>query len=201
MRVSSPAFADRDPNMDAIAALTQRVSAGPLVDPAPDDAALATIFAAATRAPDHGRLRPWRFFVVRGDARHALGELLVAAARRRDPATPDAQLERERAKPLRAPLVLVVAARVDHAHKIPAIEQVLSAGTAAQNVMLAAFALGYGCAWKTGGPAYDDAVKAAFGLAPGDAIVGFLYLGTHAKPPLPPPALDPAQFVTEWTGA
>lgn len=186
--------------MDAIEALTRRVSAGPLADPAPTDAELATLLAAATRAPDHGRLRPWRFLVVRGDARLALGERLVAAQRRRDPQTPEAQLERERAKPLRAPLILVVAARIDHAHKIPAIEQVLSAGAAAQNVMLAAFALGYGCAWKTGEPAYDDDIKAAFGLAPGDAIVGFLYLGTNAKPLLPPPALDAAQFVSEWKG-
>jgi nitroreductase len=66
--------------------------------------------------------------------------------------------------------------------------------------MLAAFALGYGCAWKTGEPAYDDDIKAAFGLAPGDAIVGFLYVGTNAKPPPPPAALDAAQFVSEWTG-
>ena len=186
--------------MDAIAALTQRVSAGPLVDPAPTDADLATIFAAATRAPDHGRLRPWRFFVIRGEARRKLGERLVALARRKDPAIPEAQLERERAKPLRAPLIVVVAAVVDPAHKIPAIEQVLSAGAAAQNVMLAAFALGYGCAWKTGDPAYDDEIKAAFGLAPKDAIVGFLYLGTNAKPPLPPPEMDPAQFASEWAG-
>jgi nitroreductase len=187
--------------MDAIEALTRRVSAGPLVDPAPADADLVRIFAAATRAPDHGRLRPWRFFVVRGQARDTLGELLVAALRRRNPETPASQFERERAKPLRAPMIVAVAASVDIAHKIPAIEQVLSAAAAAQNVMLAAFALGYGCAWKTGEPAYDPEIKAAFGLKPADAIVGFMYLGTNAKPLPPPPALDAAQFVSEWTGS
>jgi nitroreductase len=102
---------------------------------------------------------------------------------------------------LRAPLILAVAAKVDTQNKIPPIEQVLSAGAAAQNVMLAAFALGYGCAWKTGDAAYDPAVKAAFGLSPEDAIVGYMYLGTNAKPLPPPPATDPRQYTTEWTGS
>jgi nitroreductase len=99
---------------------------------------------------------------------------------------------------LRAPLVVVVAAKVNEQTHIPAIEQVISAGAAAENIMVAAFALGYGCAWKTGDAAYDPGVKAAFGLAPTDAIVGFLYLGTNASPPAPPSPLDVSAHVVEW---
>ena len=187
--------------MDTLHTLTHRVSSGALVAPAPSDDALAQILAAATRAPDHGLLRPWRFFVIRDDARNALGDLMVERLLERVPDTDPAQVDRERKKPLRAPMILVVAAKVDSANKIPAIEQVLSAGAAAQNVMLAAFDLGYGCAWKTGEAAYDPAVKAAFGLAPHDAIVGFLYLGTNPKPLLPPREINPMQYVTEWTGS
>ena len=82
--------------------------------------------------------------------------------------------------------------------QIPAIEQILSAGAAAQNVMVAAFALGFGCAWKTGEAAYYPEIKAAFGLAATDAIVGFLYLGSNQKPPAPLEPLDLSAHVVEW---
>ena len=187
--------------MQAIEALTTRVSAGGLTEPAPDDTALMTILGAAARAPDHGRLRPWRFVIVRGDARKRLGDLMAATLRKRMPELPDGQLEREKAKPLRAPLIVAVCCKVDAQNRIPAFEQILSAAAAAQNIMVAAHALGFGCAWKTGDAAYDPEVKAAFGLGPADAIVGFMYLGTHAKgrPPLTP--IDPRDYVVDWSGA
>ncbi len=184
--------------MEAIEALTMRVSGGTLVDPAPDELELHSILSAAIRAPDHGRLRPWRFAVVRGAARQRLGELMAKAYERRHADATPAQIEKEKGKPLRAPMILVVAAKVDEHSNIPAIEQVLSAGAAAQNVMVAAFALGYGCAWKTGDAAYDPEIKSAFGLAPTDAIVGFLYLGSNASPPAPLAPLDPSDHVVEW---
>jgi nitroreductase len=184
--------------MEAIAALTMRVSGNVLVEPAPDDVALASILRAATRAPDHGKLRPWRFMIVRGAARQRLGALMATALVRRHPDATPAQIEKERSKPLRAPMILVVAAKVDAQSRIPAIEQILSAGAAAENVMVAAFALGFGCAWKTGDAAYDAGIKAAFDLAPGDAIVGFLYLGTNANPPAPPVPVDLDAHVVEW---
>ena len=184
--------------MEAIEALTTRVSGAALIEPAPDELELHTIVSAALRAPDHGRLRPWRFAVVRGAARHRLGELMAAALRRRHPDATPAQLEKERNRPLRAPLILVVAAKVDGRSHIPAVEQVLSAAAAAENVMVASFALGFGCAWKTGEAAYDPDIKAAFDLAPSDAIVGFLYLGSNASAPAAPTPLDPDDYVVEW---
>ena len=184
--------------MDAIAALTTRVSGSVLTEPGPDEAALQSILRAATRAPDHGKLRPWRFTIVRGAARERLGALMAEALTRRHPDATPAQIEKERNKPLRAPMILVVAAKVDEQSRIPAIEQILSAGAAAQNVMLAAFALGLGCSWRTGEAAYDAHIKAAFDLAPSDAIVGFLYLGSNANPPAPPLPVDLATHVVEW---
>ncbi|HZQ61812.1 MAG TPA: nitroreductase [Casimicrobiaceae bacterium] len=185
--------------MNAIEALTKRVSAGPLTEPAPDDAALHQILAAAARAPDHGRLRPWRFVIIRGPARERFGELLARCLHKRMPEIQPAQLEREKMKPMRAPLIIAVCAKIHREAHIPEIEQVLSAGAAAQNIMLATYALGYGCAWKTGDAAYDPEVKTALGLAPDDAIVGFLYLGTNAKP-LPAPApVNMQDHVAEWS--
>jgi len=166
--------------MQAIEALLTRHSARTLTEPAPDEGALELIFASATRAPDHGRLRPWRFIVVRGAARERFGALLAGHLRRTHPQVGEDSLERERLKAFRAPLIVVVAAHSQPAVKIPAIEQTLSAGAAAHAMMLAAFALGFNAMWKTGGPAYDVEVKTALGLEPDDAIVGFLYFGTEA---------------------
>jgi nitroreductase len=166
--------------MQAIDALLTRHSARTLSEPGPDEAALELMFAAAARAPDHGRLRPWRFIVIRAAARARFGEMLADHLRRTHPQADEEALQRERLKAFRAPLVVAVAARCNSAVKIPVIEQLLSAGAAAHAMMLAAFTLGFNAMWKTGGAAYDAAVKAALGLAPEDAIVGFLYLGSES---------------------
>ncbi len=188
--------------MDALQALISRRSPPKLVEPAPNDAQLSEILAAAIRAPDHGRLRPWRFIVLRGEARERLGTVLADALKARAPDVPDDVLGRERQKPLRAPLMVVVAASLIEGHKIPVIEQVLAAGAAAQNLVLAAHAMGFGAMWRTGDPAYDPRVKTALGLAPADAIVGFMYLGTpQGRPAIPPNEPGVQQFVREWSGA
>jgi nitroreductase len=186
--------------MQAIDALVTRRSATTLTEPAPDAGALELIFASAVRAPDHGRLRPWRFVVVRGAARARFGELLAGHLARTQPAASTESLQRERDKALRAPMIIVVAAHVNEAVKIPPIEQTLSAGVAAGNIMLATLALGYNAMWKTGGAAYDPAVRQSLGLDSSDVIVGFLYIGTEAGKPGVARGewRDP---VREWDGA
>lgn len=186
--------------VDAIQALTTRASPAGLVSPAPDAEALEHILRAAARAPDHGRLRPWHFIVVDGAAREALGGVLSDALRLRDPNVPEAALAKERAKPLRAPLIIVVAAKIREHRGVPAVEQIVATGAAAQNMLVAAHALGFGGFWRTGAAAYDERVKHALGLRVDDSIVGFVYLGTPATAPAPLPASDLASHVTHWTG-
>ena len=188
--------------MDAIELLTTRRSPPKLVEPAPDEAQLEAMFGAAIRAPDHGRLRPWRFIEVRGPAREKLGRVLADALKARAPDVPADVLQREAQKPMRAPLIVVVAASLMEGHKIPVVEQLLAAGAATQNIILAAHALGFGAMWRTGEPAYDAQVKQALGLSPSDAIVGFLYLGTpQGRPAIPPNEPGVKEFVREWQGA
>src|SRR5271166_5469847 len=150
--------------MDAYEALVTRVSPIEIGDPAPDEEALRKIVAAALRAPDHGRLHPWRFISIRGEDRKRLGDVFASALRSRDPKATREALERERQKPLRGPVLLVVVARIAEPSKIPAVEQLLSAAAAAQNIMLASHALGFGAMWKTGEAAYDAGVKEALRL-------------------------------------
>lgn len=184
--------------MDAMDLLAGRHSATRLTEPGPDQAALDSILGAALRAPDHGRLRPWRFVVIPEARREAFGDLLARTLRAREPGVSTEELARERGKALRAPLIVVAAARVRREHKIPEIEQLLAAGAAAENVMLAAQALGFGAMWKTGAAAYDPAVKRELGLEAEDAIVGFLYLGTPVGEPSPAPRPGLGAHVAVW---
>ncbi|MDE2230377.1 MAG: nitroreductase [Alphaproteobacteria bacterium] len=185
--------------MDALAALTTRVSPAALDTPGPSAAALETILQAAVAAPDHGRMKPWRFILIEGTAREKFGALLAQSLQRREPAAPAGKLEAERKKALRAPLIIVVAAAVQPNQKVPEIEQVVAVGAAAQNILVAAHALGFGGFWRTGANAYDVAMKRALGLAETDAIVGFLYLGT-TKTPGPMRQGDTTSVTRRWAG-
>ena len=177
----------------------ERVSPLRLGDPGPDARALDRILAAGLRAPDHGRLRPWRFLVIRGEARRRFGDLLAESFRRRTPHAPETSLSTERAKALRAPVIVVVAVTPRDTQRIPAVEQVLSAGAAAQNMLIAAHALGYGAFWRTGAAAYDPVLAAALGLAGEDSIAGFIYIG-HIAAPGKAKSPDPTGVVEDWTG-
>lgn len=184
--------------MDAITALTTRKSTSLLVKPAPSDAEIDIMLSAAMRAPDHGKLRPWRFIVVKGKGLDRLGLAFADAALERDAdITPD-ELDKAKQRPHRAPLVIAVMAKIVRNEKIPEIEQILSAGAAAQNILLAAHALGYAGIWRSGVPCFDPNVRAALGGSGEDQIVGFLYLGTaRTTVPLKPVAAD--NYVEFWT--
>jgi nitroreductase len=187
--------------MDALQALTSRVSATGLTGPGPDEAALETILKAATRAADHGRLKPWRFIIIREQQREAFGRMLAEALKRRRPDTEEGMLKSEAGKPMRAPMIIVVAAHLEDSGKIPEIEQLLAVGAAAQNMMIAAYALGLGAMWRTGDSAYDPFVKEKLGLSPRDSIVGYIYLGTPARALATPPDSDLGAVAQDWRGA
>ena len=182
--------------MNAIDALTRRVSGRAMVEPAPNNDELDVILSSALRAPDHGRLHPWKFIVIKGKGRDRLGEVMVESFKISNTNATDQQIDKERAKPLRAPLIVAVCAMVNKQSKIPVIEQLFSAAAAAQNIMIASFALGFGCAWKTGDSAYDDNIKRLLGLADTDSIVGFMYIGTNERELESAPKLEHNLFVS-----
>ena len=181
--------------MELIEGIQSRTSALKLSEPAPSRADVERIIKAGTRAPDHGRLRPWRFVVLEGEARKQLGSAMAELLRQKLPDAPASQLDAEAAKPMRAPLIIAVGAKISKG-KIPEIEQLAAVSAAIQNMFLAAHALGYGAMWKTGGAAYATSVKTLLGLAPEDHIVGFLYLGKNASPG--PLVEAPTEGVIRW---
>jgi nitroreductase len=168
--------------MELFAAVQTRSSAARLAEPGPSPEDLDRLLQAAARAPDHGRLKPWRLIVLKDATRAAFTAAAVEAKRVRLPDMTEEQIAAERGKIARSPTIVVVGCAVNREQsKIPEIEQVVAVGAAAQNLFLAAHDLGYGVMWKTGVAAYDSAVKAAVGLRPDDHIVAIMHLGARLK--------------------
>jgi nitroreductase len=170
-----------------------------LGEPGPDADQLDKLLQAAIRVPDHGKLVPWRLLLIRGDARARLGSALAAIHARKEPDIAPAALEKDRDRYSFAPLIIAVVARIELDHpKIPAQEQLLSAGCVAYNLLLGAQALGFGAQWLTGWAAYDRDAADLLGLAATEHVAGFIHVGT-AKEDVPErtrPQL--ADVVGEW---
>jgi nitroreductase len=169
-----------------------------LLDPAPDDVELKRILEVAMAAPDHGRIRPYRFITIRGDARIKLSEVFAKAIKQRDPDVSDEYLKKQKDKPLRSPLIVVVVASLIDSPKIPHIEQMLSAGAAAHNILLASKAIGFGSIWLTGDNAYDQLVYDALELAENERIIGFIYLGTEKVTMPERESADLSPHLSDW---
>jgi nitroreductase len=199
-------MAEADPNKatPVVDALINRNSTPPRLmgDVAPPRADVERMLAAAASAPDHGKVRPWRFHIVEGDARAKLGELFAKALLEREPFAPTAAIEKEKGRPLRAPLIIAVCAKVDpsRAPKVPVVEQVVATAAAMEHLVLAANDMGYGAIVLTGKNAHDPMVRRAFDLDGEDELVGFVYIGDAVEPAPAKERPDPADFTTEWTG-
>jgi nitroreductase len=187
--------------MDAVELLLTRrsVLAANLGPPGPDDAALGTMLRIATRVPDHGKLAPWRIQILREDGQQRLGDLTARLYAEANPAATEKQIEFERRRLQRAPLLLAVTAKIRPNHKIPEMEQLLSAGTVCFSLLAASKALGYAAQWLTEWPAYRREVVEALGHDPAtDRIVGFVYVGTAREAPAERPRPDLGDVVSVW---
>jgi nitroreductase len=165
-------------------------SAKAMKEPGPSKKQLAQILQAGSRAPDHGKLFPWRFIVFEAKGRERAGDILAEVMKAEGER--DKQVEEERARFLRAPVVIGVVSAAREQHKIPVWEQELSAGAVCQNILVAATALGFVANWLSEWYAYHPVVKDRLGLKPGERIAGFIYIGT-AKDDLeerPRPEMD-----------
>ena len=179
--------------------LTRRsVTARNMTEPGPSADELDNILRAGMRVPDHGRLGPWRFIVIKGDARAAFGDVLGEAFKKENPDAFEELIEVERERFQRAPVVIAVVSRVIKEHKIPEWEQTLSSGAACVNMLNAAHAIGYAAQWLTEWPAYNADVAAALGLAEHERIAGFVYVGTPKEPPTERQRAEYEAVVSEW---
>ncbi len=167
--------------MDVLEALRTRRSIGKLTGDVSEEE-LRTLIEAALYAPNHKLTKPWRFTILRGEARARLGaawSTLSARTTDLQGDERDAFLAREAHKPLRAPVIIVVSTRTVE-DPVVAGEDFAATAAAVQNLLLAAHALGLGAMWRTGEMAYRPEINAHLGLEPGDRIVAFVYLGRPA---------------------
>ncbi len=153
----------------------------------------------AVRVPDHGRRVPFRFLRIAGAARHALGDILVARARERDPDVADSVLDKDRGRFSQAPLVIAVVAALGEDDKIPEQERLLSAGCVCFALLQSAQACGFGAQWLTGWPAYDAAIRTRLGVAAHEVVAGFIHIGTPKLPATERDRPDPRDLLSDWT--
>ncbi|MBB44349.1 MAG: nitroreductase [Rhodospirillaceae bacterium] len=172
-----------------------------MIEPGPTEKDLTKILSAGMRVPDHGRLAPWRFKIIRGKFRNELGSILVNAYKNNNPNYIEEQLEIERERFNRAPIVILVISVTNPEHKIPEWEQILSSGAACQNILTSALSMGYAAQWITEWYAYDKNVTAPLGLKNKDRVAGFIYLGTRAEEPQDRTRPEYNDVVSEWIGS
>jgi len=172
------------PSALELLAARRSVKATDLAEPGPDEDTLRGMLEIAIRVPDHGKLGPWRFIVLRDEGRAGAGRALAERWRVLHPEATDEEAELEGARFLRAPVVVtVVSSPNPKAVKIPLWEQQLSAGAACQNLLNASLFSGFSAQWLTEWYAYDDGVAERFGLGEHERIAGFVYIGSQAEPP------------------
>lgn len=162
--------------------INSRRSISNLTIPAPSHDDIRAAIGCAATAPDHKQLKPWRFIVTEGNARHAFGRALLAAAEAAAARDGDTLSEKEQKKtanlPLRAPVIITVVTKMEAHKKVPPFEQLLSAGAAVQNLILALKAQGFSTIWRTGLLCNEPAVKDYFDVGADDYVTGFIYTGT-----------------------
>ncbi len=186
--------------MSVLAALLSRSSTKQIQGPGPSEHELQQILATAMCAPDHGRLQPWRFKLVRGEHIAYLADLAVDTLQAEGKPLEPTKEKNMRDWLGRAPVVIAVASYVDHSNdRIPEHERMLATGAAVMNILNAAHALGYGAFWSTGIGTYTQGVPQALGF---DALehefLGFVVIGSLSEPLVPKERPALADHVSDW---
>lgn len=153
-------------------------------DPVPREM-IEKLLSAAVQAPNHYKVRPWRFVVLTGDGRKKLGDVFAASFSDRHPDLPPEALDKPRSIPLGAPVVIAVGVDKPSEPKVLEVENISAVAAACQNLLLAAHALGLAAKWKTGEWADDPKVKEFLGFAPDQTVAAFIYLGYPEAPAEP----------------
>ncbi|MBJ7538197.1 nitroreductase family protein [Marinomonas transparens] len=161
--------------------MRNRVSQAALEAPSPSEEEWQLVLDAASRAADHGNLKPWRFRIYEGEGRAKLGQIYWHHACSGMGSIADSKKDTFIKKAYRSPAVLLVYAHIQEHPKVPAIEQVMAVAASAQQILLGLNALGYGAMWRTGPACFTQETKALLSLGNRDQIVGLIYVGTPMK--------------------
>ena len=184
--------------METLEAIQTRNSVPLLTDPAPTSEEMSEVYKGALRAPDHARLRPWKFIEVRGDSRDKLAKIFIDTATALNSDLSENEISKLEKAPHRAPMVIILAANIKEHPKVPEIEQIISLGAAAQNILLGIHEIGYSAVWRTGNMAFNPEITKFLGLEENYKIIGYLYVGTSTGKEKPIPELEIEDFLEVW---
>lgn len=189
-----PIAIEAAPEVLAFLARRRSASAMALHAPGPSDDELADLLRLAARVPDHGKLSPWRFVILRGEAKAAFAaKIAPLAADQANPTKATAAMRKLTTPPL---AIAVISRPVPH--EVPEWEQVMSAGAVCTQLLLAASAMGYGANWITDWYSFDKRALDILGVAENEKVAGFLYIGTSAEQPQERVRPDVAAITSEW---
>ncbi len=163
--------------MDALEAILTRHSIAKVKPDPISHELIEKVLHAAVQAPNHYHIRPWRFIVLTGKSRQALGEVMAQSLKQKNPDLADTAMEIERAKPLRAPVLIAVGVDKSDDPRVLEIENICAVAAAVENLLLAVNAEGLGAMWRTGPAARDPEVKKFLGLEPDQELISFVYIG------------------------
>ena len=184
--------------MNTLKAIHSRTSVVILTDPVPSKEEMGEIYKGALRAPDHAWLRPWKFIEVRGNSRKRLADSFIQASMASgEEMTQELRQKLEKA-PYRAPMVIVLAADIKEHPKVPKIEQIISLGASAQNILLGLHDFGYSAIWRTGKMAFNQHITDALKLPANYEVIGYLYVGTPSGHIKSLPELELSDHLTRW---
>ena len=178
--------------MDIFEAIYNRHSQGKVKqDTLPRDL-IEKLLDVAVQAPNHYKVRPWRFVVLTGEGRDKLGDVMAVSQRQSHPEFPLDAFDKCRALPLRAPVVIAVGVDKPSEPKVLEIENVCAAAAACENLLLAAHAMGLGAKWRTSDWARNPKVKEFLGFEADQHIIGFIYIGypEFVAEPMPRPSFE-----------
>jgi len=184
--------------LETLEAIQTRNSVPLLTDPAPTSEEMSEVYKGALRAPDHARLRPWKFIEVRGDSRDKLAKIFIDTATALNSDLSENEISKLQKAPHRAPMIIILAANIKEHPKVPEIEQIISLGAAAQNILLGIHEIGYSAVWRTGNMAFNPEITKFLGLEENFKIIGYLYVGTSTGKEKPIPELEIKDFLEVW---
>jgi len=160
-------------------------------------AVIEKLLQAAVQAPNHYKVRPWRFVVLTGNGRQRLGDVMAESFRQKNADVSAEAVEKTRLLPMRAPVIIAVGVDKPAEPKVSQIENVAATAAACQNILLAAYAQGLGVQWRTGEWALDPRVKEFLGFAEDQILISFLYVG-HPEVPVEPYERPSFEDRTVW---
>lgn len=187
--------------MNALEMLTSRVSVDEVIEPAPPREELQEILQTAMSAPDHGKMRPWRFVLIEGEFRKKFADMMGKAMASQKHPVPEEKIEKRQKKFSTTPLIIAVGMHLEKDAKIPLVEQQMAAAAATMNVMNAFYARGYGALWISGDMTYNKKIRKKLGFAAPHQLAGYILVGTPAQP-LPTDRKRPSvsKYIQSWTG-